>query len=118
MQSHSDKRRLYGGLCTRLALQLEKLFKEAAAMKYHIARIILPERLVEELQNYIQAGYIYVPAKAKHRRRWGELSGYREELTKRNKIIRISYHNGMTLEALAEKYHLSLYTIRKIIYQK
>ncbi len=69
MQSHSDKRRLYGGLCTRLALQLEKLFKEAAAMKYHIARIILPERLVEELQNYIQqAGYIYVPAKAKHRR--------------------------------------------------
>lgn len=33
-------------------------------MKYINANEILPVRLVEELQEYMQAGYIYVPAKA------------------------------------------------------
>ena len=32
-------------------------------LKYINAKTLLPEALVEELQNYIQAGYIYVPAK-------------------------------------------------------
>lgn len=33
-------------------------------MKYINANEILPVRLVEELQKYMQAGYIYIPAKA------------------------------------------------------
>lgn len=44
-------------------------------MKYKNANTILPEELVKELQKYIQAGYIYVPAKDEQRRAWGELSG-------------------------------------------
>jgi len=32
-------------------------------MKYINAHAILPDMLVEELQKYIQAGYIYIPAK-------------------------------------------------------
>ena len=32
-------------------------------MKYTNATLILPDELVEELQKYIQAGYLYVPAK-------------------------------------------------------
>ena len=31
-------------------------------LKYINAKTILPEALIEELQNYVQAGYIYVPA--------------------------------------------------------
>ena len=31
-------------------------------MKYINAKILLPARLVKELQEYIQGGYIYVPA--------------------------------------------------------
>ena len=46
-------------------------------MKYINAKTILPEALIEELQNYVQAGYIYVPAKEEQRKSWGELSGYR-----------------------------------------
>lgn len=57
-------------------------------MKYINANVILPDELVEELQKYVQAGYIYVPAKEEQHKAWGELSGYREELEKRNgKII-------------------------------
>ena len=53
-------------------------------MKYINANAILPDSLVEELQKYVQAAYIYVPAKAEQHRSWGELSGYREELSNRN----------------------------------
>ena len=52
-------------------------------MKYRNANDILPEQLVKELQKYMQAGYIYIPAKAEQHRSWGELSGYRKELEKR-----------------------------------
>lgn len=40
-------------------------------MKYINANAILPDSLVEELQKYVQAAYIYVPAKAEQHRSWG-----------------------------------------------
>ncbi len=87
-------------------------------MKYINANVILPDVLVEELQKYVQAGYIYIPAKDKQHKSWGELSGYRKELKERNEIIITEYYNGISLEELANKYCLSIYAIRKIIYQK
>lgn len=87
-------------------------------MKYINANTILPDMLIEELQKYIQAGYIYIPAKNEQHKSWGELSGYREELNKRNKVIITEYKQGTSMEDLAERYHLSIYAIRKIIYHK
>ena len=49
-------------------------------MKYVNANTLLPAVLVEELQGYIQGGYIYVPVRQDQPKHWGELSGYREEL--------------------------------------
>lgn len=86
-------------------------------MKYINANEILPDILVEELQQYIQAGYLYIPAKATQYKSWGELSGYRKELKKRNEQIIAQYRQGMTIQDLAASYHLSIYAIRKIIYQ-
>lgn len=43
-------------------------------MKYMNAKDILPDLLVKELQEYIQGGYIYIPANEKQHRRWGEVS--------------------------------------------
>lgn len=86
-------------------------------MKYINANEILPVRLVEELQEYMQAGYIYVPAKAEQHKSWGELSGYRKELENRNKKIILEYKQGASMEELADYYHLSVYAIRKIIYR-
>ncbi len=87
-------------------------------MKYINAAAILPDALVKELQKYVQAGYIYVPASDGQRRTWGERSGYRKELQKRNETILAEYQQGASADDLADRYHLSVYAIRKIIYQK
>lgn len=87
-------------------------------MKYINAHAILPDMLVEELQEYVQAGYIYIPAKDEQHKSWGELSGYRRELKKRNEIIIEKYRKGISINELAKEYYLSIYAIRKIIYQK
>lgn len=87
-------------------------------MKYTNAHILLPDTLVKELQKYIQGGYIYVPVAKEYQKQWGEVSGYRQELEQRNQIIKAEYKNGFPIEYLAEKYCLSIYAIRKIIYQK
>lgn len=87
-------------------------------MKYINATTILPELLIAELQKYVQAGYIYIPAKDEQRKSWGELSGYRRELEKRNEEIIAKYEQGTSMEELADYYCLSIYAIRKIIYQR
>ena len=101
-----------------LALQLDYRIKEEARMKYLNAQVILPDALVKELQTYVQGGYIYVPIEQEQQKRWGEASGYRQELEQRNQQIKREYRNGVSIECLTEKYCLSLYTVRKIIYQK
>ncbi len=87
-------------------------------MKYINANEILPGVLVKELQKYIQAGYLYIPAKDEQHKAWGELSGYRKELKMRNKAIVAEYRSGVSMEKLADEYSLSVCAIRKIIYQK
>ena len=49
-------------------------------MKYINAKNLLPDALVKELQSYIQGGYLYVPSDQAQQKRWGEASGYRQEL--------------------------------------
>ena len=68
------------------------------------------------LQEYVQGGYVYIPAR--EHKSWGEKSGSRGALAQRNEEIRSQKQAGATLEALAETYHLSVSAIRKIIYQK
>lgn len=87
-------------------------------MKYINAQVLLPDALIKELQGYIQGGYIYVPVEQEQQKRWGEVSGYRQELRQRNQKIREGYRSGLSMEYLSEEYGLSLYAIRKIIYQK
>ena len=101
-----------------LALLLDGDIKEGVCMKYFNARAILPEALVKELQQYVQGGYIYVPIEQEQQKRWGEVSGYRQELAQRNRQLKEEYPNGVSMDYLSEKYSLSLYAVRKIIYQK
>lgn len=85
-------------------------------MKYQNAKDVLPKCLIQEIQKYVQGGYIYIPSKQK--KHWGENSGYKVELKKRNMKIIDEYQQGCSLEYLADKYYLSIHSIRKIIYQK
>ena len=87
-------------------------------MKYINAKKLLPDALVKELQNYIQGGYLYVPTNQAQQKRWGEVSGYRQELQQRNRQIGEEFRSGTSMEELAEKHFLSVSAIRKIIYQK
>lgn len=87
-------------------------------MKYINAKNLLPDALITELQRYIQGGYIYIPANPKQPKHWGERSGYRKELAERNFRIIEEYRSGLPVSFLADKYCLSIYAIRKIIYKK
>lgn len=87
-------------------------------MKYIKADSVLPIALVEELQSYIQGGYIYVPSRKDSKKKWGELSGCRYEIEQRNRKIRKDYQQGKSVDELADIYHLSVHSIRKIIYEK
>ena len=77
-------------------------------MKYINAAAVLPASLVEELQNYVQSGYLYVPAREGQHRAWGERNGGREELRKRNRDILDAWQNGVSMETLADQYCLSI----------
>ena len=79
---------------------LDDYLKEEACMKYINAKDILPNALVKELQNYIQGGYIYVPTNQLHQKRWGEISGYRQELQQRNQQIIEEFQKGSSVEKL------------------
>ena len=85
-------------------------------MKYIKADSILPIALVEELQSYIQGGYIYVPSRKDSKKKWGELSGCRYEIEHRK--IRKDYKWGKSVDKLADVYYLSVHSIRKVIYEK
>ncbi|UKS23926.1 hypothetical protein LOZ80_19990 [Paenibacillus sp. HWE-109] len=87
-------------------------------MRYIKATEILPKELVEKLQDFVQGEYIYIPAIKEQHKEWGEISGSREEIDKRNSEIIQAYTSGNTIQELADSYYLSVYAIRKIIYNK
>lgn len=87
-------------------------------MKHIKADSVLPIALIEELQSYIQGGYIYAPSRKDSKKKWGELSGCRYEIEQRNGKIRKDYQQGKSVDELADIYYLSVHSIRKIIYEK
>lgn len=54
-------------------------------MKYEKAQNILPRYIIELIQQYIDGGYLYIPTKPENKKAWGENSGIKESLKKRNK---------------------------------
>ena len=86
-------------------------------MKYENAKEILPEALLKEVQKYAGGKLLYIPVE-NETKGWGEASGYRQKLLKRNVMICNRYKSGVTLSELAEEYFLSLDSIKKIVYGK
>ena len=85
-------------------------------MKYENGKDIFPERLLKQIQKYAAGKLVYIPSTEK--KDWGESTGYRNYLLKRNHDIRLKFRNGVTIEQLADEYCLSYETIRKIVYSK
>ena len=84
-------------------------------MKYENAKDILPASLLEEVQKYAEGKVIYIP-KCTKTRGWGEASGYREKLNKRNSLICNRYSAGRSILEIAEEFYLSPETVKKIVY--
>ena len=83
--------------------------------RYKNAADVLPEDLLKQLQQYAAGDILYVPSPEK-RQSWGS-SGTREHYEKRNAEIRRLYNHGASVIAIADQFHLSPETIRKIIYK-
>ena len=86
-------------------------------MKYENARDVLPASLLEEVQKYAEGKVIYIPKREKTKS-WGEASGYREKLNKRNALICSRYAAGTGVLELAEEFYLSPESVKKIVYGK
>ena len=83
-------------------------------MKYENAREILPASLLKEVQKYAEGKAVYIPKREKTKG-WGEASGYREKLNKRNAIICSKYAAGAGIMELSEEFYLSPESIKKIV---
>ena len=84
-------------------------------MSYIKAEEILPEELIQRIQEYADGVYIYIPRKPGTRHEWGQKTGYKAELKARNDHIRGDYVAGESVVLLSRKYHLSEKSIRRIL---
>lgn len=85
-------------------------------MKYINANNVLPEKLIVEIQKYVQGEALYIPKPKTEYRKWGTSSGGRRLLDRRNAAIKHSFISGCSIEQLANEYYLSTETIKKIVY--
>lgn len=87
-------------------------------MKYTSAESVFPEKLLLEIQKYVQGRMVYIPNSVGSRKKWGEKSGNRAYLIDRNRQIRCNFDEGSSIEQLSEKFSLSPESIKKIVYSK
>ena len=85
-------------------------------MNYRNGREILPPDLLAAVQEYLSGELLYIPKKVEKRLPWGQLSGSKTSLQKRNIHILERYRRGATVNELTDEYCLSESSIRKIIY--
>lgn len=84
-------------------------------MDYRKGTDVLPARLVKEIQEYVEGTTLYIPKKS-GKAGWGSLSGARCEIDRRNKEMARLFAQGTRIKELADRFHLSEDTVRKIVY--
>ncbi len=82
-------------------------------MKYKNAAKILPPEMIEQLQQYVQGEYLYIPIK--EREVHSNMTDYALEVQKRDEHIYTNHLQGVSNAELAHKYALSESSIRRII---
>lgn len=87
-------------------------------MRYLKANQILPEDMLEQIQQYIDGACLYIPRKPGSKREWGAGTATRGELAERNRAIYADYLSGASMQGLARKYFLSEKSIQRIIRQQ
>lgn len=99
-------------------LQQKIIFWRSKDMKYSNANNVLPIDILKIIQEYVDGEYLYIPRKEEEQKKWGEQSGSRDTLKKRNEAIYFKYIKGVEILDLAQEYYLSDKSIRRIISQQ
>ncbi len=82
-------------------------------MSYVRAEEVLPEDLINAIQQYVSGKSIYIPCKEKEK--WGSKTTTRQYYQKRNAEICRKYKSGISVKSLAEEYVLSVKSIQRIL---
>lgn len=86
-------------------------------MSYINAENVLPRKLVEEIQKYVDGQLLYIPRKNGSTLSWGEKNGTKEKLAERNQTILNRYALGQTVEELSKAFCLSEKRILGILHE-
>lgn len=86
-------------------------------MNYENAGDLLPDHLLKEVKKYAAGKILYIPLD-REKKSWGEVSGYRHFLVKRNQLILNMFLHGVNIQELSSDFFLSEETIKKIVYSK
>ena len=84
-------------------------------MSYRKAIDVLPKELLNQIQNYVDGEYIYIPRKECNKKHWGDKTESKKEIHQRNLAIYRKYQNGISVRELADMYYLSPKWIQKIV---
>lgn len=84
-------------------------------MSYKNATQLLPEPLLEEIQQYVDGEFLYIPRKIDNKQRWGAATDTKAELALRNRRMYQEYQSGLTARQLADRYYLSPKTVQNIL---
>ncbi len=86
-------------------------------MSYKKATQVLPQELLEQVQEYVDGEYLYIPRVTEKKKDWGSGTTTRQELRERNRRIFEAYQNGISAAELAKEHYLSPKSIQRIISQ-
>lgn len=84
-------------------------------MGYNNAEDILPLDLIMQIQKYLDGECIYIPKRPQNYKEWGHNTDTKYILKTRNYEIYHKYKHGISVNNLAEEYHLSTQGIYKVI---
>ena len=84
-------------------------------MRYKNATQHLPKELLEQVQQYADGEFLYIPRSKGKKKEWGAKTATRRELRARNERIYKEYLAGERAEALSRRYFLSVKSIQRIV---
>lgn len=84
-------------------------------MRYKNATQHLPKELLEQVQQYADGEFLYIPRIKGAKKEWGAKTATRRELMARNERIYKEYLAGARADTLARRYFLSIKSIQRIV---
>jgi len=82
-------------------------------MSYIRAEHVLPQELIETIQQYVDGKLIYIPCREKQE--WGSTTSAKAFFRERNERIYKAYQGGMGVQKLAQRFSLSEKSIQRIL---